>query len=174
MSGSTRRTAVRAGAIAVQWLFLTIGLGSLVMRSDTSYSDVLSPHLGAAPMFVGAAVAGLLLGLTVESPKLLIPLVLLLCLGAASFVGVLAYAPVADGLLVRTNVLDNFVTQRVVIVSVVLGMGALPAGLGGNMLGASLDFRQEILPRPEDIEDAREVPWWERRRDQSDERGHTS
>lgn len=174
MSGSTGRTIVRAIAIGVQWLGLTIGLGSLVMRSDTSFSDVISPHLGAAPMFFGAVIAGVLLGLTLESPKLLIPLVLLLCVGAASFIGVLVYSPVVDGLVVRTNALDNFVTQRTVVVSLVLGMGAVPGALVGNLLGPRLDFRQEIMPLPEDVAESQEVPWWERRGDQRDEQRHTS
>lgn len=165
-----RRTLIRAAVIGVQWLFLVFALGSLVMRSDTSFSDVVSPHLGAAPMFIGAIVAGALLGLTIESPKTLAPLVVLLCVVSAGAIGVLAYAPVIDGVQVRTTFLDNFVSQRVLIVSMILAIGAVPGSVGGNLLGAYLDFRQEIMPDPADLASSREVPWWERRSEQTGER----
>lgn len=164
-----RRTLVRAAAIGLQWLFLAIALGSLVMRSDTSFSDVVTPHLGAAPMFVGAVIAGALLGLTIESPKVLAPLVVVLCVVSAGAIGVMAYAPVVDGVQVRTTFLDNFVSQRVLIVSIILSIGAVPGSVGGNLLGAYLDFRQEIMPDPNELATSQEVPWWERRREQSGE-----
>jgi hypothetical protein len=163
MTPQTKRIAVRAVAIGVQWIFLTIALGSLVMRSDTSFADLISPHLGAAPMFVGAFVASMLLGLTVESPRYLAPLTLLMCLCSAAFIGVLTYAPVVDGVLVRTTGLDNYVTQRVLIVTILLIMAAIPGATMGNLLGAYLNIRQEVMPHPEDLVSETEIPWWDRR-----------
>lgn len=160
---TTQRIIVRSIAIGVEWLALTIALGSLVMRSDRSYDQLISPHFGAFPMFLGALVAGFLLGLTVESPRILAPLVIALALGAAMFVGVLAYAPVADGLLLRTAALDNYVSQRVILMFLILLIVSIPAAVGGNLLGTNLRVRQEIAPHPEDLEHEHETPWWEQR-----------
>lgn len=163
MSVSTRRTLVRATAIGVQWLFLVIALGSLVIRSDRAFDDVISPHFGSVPMVIGAIVAGFLLGLTIESPKVLGPLVVLLILCAACFIGVINYAPVVDGVLMRTTGLDNYVTQRVVIVTLILILGTAPGAIAGNLLGTLLNVRQEMMPDPQAVAEMEEVPWWERR-----------
>jgi hypothetical protein len=174
VDSQTQRTIIRASLIALQWLFLTVAVGSLVMRSDPSFSDVINPHLGAAPMFAGSFAAAFLLGLTLERPRYLVPLVISMCLGAAAFIGVLSYAPVVDGTLVRTTGLDNYVTQRVLIVTLLLAMAAVPGAAGGNLLGGYLNVRQEVLPNPEDLQAAEETPWWERRRGPSEERHHIS
>jgi hypothetical protein len=163
VSKSTR-IIIRAVAIGLQWLALTVALGSLVMRSDQSYEQLISPHFGALPVFLGAIVAGFLLGLTVESPRYLAPLVILMTLGAAMFVGVLAYAPVVDGLLLRTAALDNYVAQRAILMWLILLIVSVPAAVGGNLLGANLKTSQEIAPHPEDLRDSQEVPWWDQRR----------
>jgi hypothetical protein len=154
---------MRATLIGVQWICLTVALGSLVTRSEASWEPLISPHLGAAPMFLGAFVAALLIGLTVEAPRYMVPLVLSMCITAAGFVGVMSYAPVIDGVTIRTTTLDNWVLQRVIIVTILLSMAAVPGAAAGNLLGGFLDIRQEILAHPEDLKAAEEVPWWEQR-----------
>lgn len=165
MESRTNRIILRATLIGLQWLGLTIGLGSLVMRSDQSFSQVISPHFGVGPVIIGAIAAGFLLGLTVEAPRYLVPLVIMMCVGASSFVGIVSYAPVADGLILRTAALDNFVSQRILLMSLVMLMVIVPAAVAGNLLGANLRVRQEVAPHPEDLEYEQETPWWEQRHD---------
>jgi hypothetical protein len=173
VSKSTR-TIIRAIAIGLQWLALTSALGALVVRSDQSYEQLISPHFGALPVFIGALIAGFLLGLTIESPRWLAPLVILMALGSAMFVGVLAYAPVVDGILMRTASLDNYVAQRVILMALILLIVSVPSAVGGNLIGGNLNVRQEIAPHPHDLHDGNEVPWWEQRRPSSTdaERNH--
>jgi hypothetical protein len=163
MSDRRKRIIVRATAIGLQWAALTVLLGSIIMRSDASYNQLISPHLGGVYVFVGGVLAGFLLGLTVESPRFLAPMVILMCIGAAAFVGVLAYAPVWDGLIVRTTRLDNVVTQRALLMLFVVFMAAIPGAVAGNLLGSNLRVNQEIAPHPEELEDSGETPWWEQR-----------
>ena len=174
MSSRTKRVLIRATMIGLQWIALTVALGSLVMRSDQSYSQLISPHFGAGPVVAGALVAGFLLGLTVASPKYLAPLAIGMVLCASFAVGVLAYAPVVDGILLRTASLDNYVMQRAVLMSLILLIVTVPAAVGGNLLGAKLNIRQEIAPHPEDLAYEQEVPWWEQRHDRKSdhETGH--
>jgi hypothetical protein len=163
VSGRTRRIMIRATLIAIQWICLTVALGSLVTRSEASWASLISPHLGAAPMFIGAFVAALLIGLTVEAPRYMVPLVLLMCIAAASFVGVISYSPVVDGVTIRTTALDNWVLQRVVVVTILLTLAAVPGAAAGNLLGGFMDVRHEVAVHPEDASAAEEVPWWEQR-----------
>jgi hypothetical protein len=165
VSSRTQRIIIRVTVIGLQWVALTTALGSLVMRSDQSYSQLISPHLGAVPVFLGALVAGFLLGLTVESPKYLAPLVITMAIGAAMFIGILVYAPVVDGILLRSPSLDNYVSQRVILLALILIIVSIPAAVGGNLLGGYMNIRQEIAPHPEDLEYEQETPWWEQRHD---------
>lgn len=169
MTSRTQRMLVRGAAIGLQWVCLTVALGSLVMRSEQSFEQLISPHLGAAPMFIGAFVAALLLGLTVERPRSLVVLVLAMCFCSATSIAVLSYAPVVDGVLLRTTALDNYVAQRVLILTLLQLMAAGPGAAAGNLLGSFMNIRQEIMPHPEDLALEDEVPWWERRQRQSRE-----
>jgi hypothetical protein len=126
---------------------------------------LISPHLGAVPVFLGALAAGFLLGLTVESPKYLAPLVITMAIGASMFIGILVYAPVVDGILLRTPSLDNYVSQRVILLALILIIVSVPAAVAGNLLGGYMNIRQEIAPHPEDLEYEQETPWWEQRHD---------
>jgi hypothetical protein len=163
MTSRTQRVAIRATAIGAQWLALTIALGALVMRSDESFSEVISPNFGAMPVIFGAMLAAFLLGLTIESPRYLAPLVILMALVSSTFIGVISYAPIVEGLLVRTTSLDDFVAQRVIIMTLIMMLAMVPATVAGNLLGGRLNVRQEIAPHPEDLSEGQEVPWWERR-----------
>lgn len=163
MNSSQKRIIIRAIAIGLQWIALTIALGAVVMRADESYSEVISPTFGAAAVFFAAAIAGFLMGLTVEAPKFLAPMVILMAIVSASFIGVLTYAPVVDGVLVRTPSLDNWVSQRVILMALIIIMAMIPTSVGGNLLGGYLRIRQEIAPHPEDLAVEQEVPWWEQR-----------
>ncbi|TVR75639.1 MAG: hypothetical protein EA415_03300 [Sphaerobacteraceae bacterium] len=163
MTDRTKRVIIRAGAIGLQWIGLTIALGALVMRADASYSELITPSFGAAPVFFGAMIAGFLLGLTIESPRFLAPLVILMCMVASGFVGILTYAPVVDGILIRTPALDNYVSQRVILMTLIMIMAVIPSTVAGTLLGGNLRVRQEIAPHPEDLAVDDEVPWWEQR-----------
>jgi hypothetical protein len=174
MDDRNKRVIIRAIAIGVQWIALTGALGAIVMRTDDSFSQIISPTFGPAAVFFGAAIAGFLLGLTVESPRFLAPLVILMAFVAASFIGVLSYAPVVDGVLVRTASLDNWVSQRVILMSLIMFMAMIPTSVAGNLLGGHLRIRQEIAPHPEDMAHEHEVPWWEQRYGSGTEADSTS
>jgi hypothetical protein len=163
MTDRKKRVVIRATAIGLQWIGLTVALGALVMRADASYSELITPSFGAAPVFFGAVIAGFLLGLTIESPRYLTPLVILMCMVSSGFVGILSYAPVVDGILIRTPSLDNYVSQRVILMSLIMLMAVIPSTVAGNLLGGNLRIRQEIAPHPESFEVEQEVPWWEQR-----------
>jgi hypothetical protein len=163
VSDQRRRTLIRVLAIALQWVGVTTALGALAIRSDISFERFITPHWGAAPVFLGAFVGAFLLGLTLESPKALGALALLMCFVAASFVGIVLYAPVWDGTILRSNALDNFVSQRVLVLAMLMVMAALPGAAGGNLVGGWLDIRQEIMVDPRDLPDPNDEPWWEQR-----------
>jgi hypothetical protein len=165
LTARSRRVAIRALLIALQWVCVTVAVGSFVMRSEASLERLISPHLGAAPMFVAAFFGALLLGLTIESPRYMVPLVILMCLTAAAFIGVLTYAPVIDGAIIRTTTLDNWVLQRTIVVGILLLLAATPGAAAGNLLGGYLNVRHELFPHPEDLRENEEVPWWERRQE---------
>ena len=170
MENRRNRIIVRALAIGLQWIALTIALGAVVMRAEDSYSEIISPTFGPASVFLAAAIAAFLLGLTVESPRYLAPMVILMAITSASFIGVLSYAPVVDGVLVRTASLDNWVSQRVILMALIMIMAMIPSSVAGNLLGGFLRVRQEIAPHPEDLEVNHEVPWWEQRYGTGDDR----
>ncbi len=171
MNDRQKRILIRAFAIGLQWIALTIALGAIVMRAEDSYSEIVSPTFGAAAVFFAAAIAGFLIGLTVESPRYLAPLVILMAIVSSAFIGVISYAPVADGILVRTASLDNWVSQRVILMALIIIMAMIPTSVAGNLIGGYLRVRQEIAPHPEDLEVENEVPWWEQRYGSGKDRG---
>ena len=60
--------------IAAQWLLLMLAIAGGMTRSANALRDYVSPSLGDGWLTAGAFLAGLLLGLTVISPKALFPL----------------------------------------------------------------------------------------------------
>jgi hypothetical protein len=163
MTDERRRLVARILITIAQWLALTIALGALVVRSDTTFELLVTPHFGSAPMFIGAFVAAALLGATVDSIKALAPMLLLMCLGAASFIGLMNYAPVIDDVLIRTNALDNFIAQRVVVITILLTIVAIPGAAAGSLLGSVMDPRGELFVSYETTPNNAPAPWWERR-----------
>jgi hypothetical protein len=168
MARESQRTMIRALCIGLQWIAVTTVVGALAIRSDVAFERLITPHLGAGVMFVGAFVGAALLGLTVESPKALGALVLAMCVVSASFVALVLYAPVWEGIIVRTTALDNLATQRAMILALLMAMAALPGAALGNLAGGWLNPRHEILADPRDV-GAEEQPWWERRSQSSPE-----
>lgn len=163
MTSRNQRITLRVALISLQWLALTIAVGSFVMRSDASYEELITPHLGALPLVGAAIVAGFLLGITVEPPRVAVVLTLLMCFGAVTFVGIMAYAPVADGELLRTAALDNFVIRRMFLLMMIISIAAVPASIIGNLVGGNLNPDQEIARHPEDAYHQGKTPWWEQR-----------
>src|SRR5688500_4107772 len=79
--------------IAAPWLLLMLAIAGGMARSATALSDYVSPNLGDGWLTAGAFLAGLLLGLTVILPKALFPLVITMCMVAATIFGLIVYMP---------------------------------------------------------------------------------
>lgn len=156
----TARQAVRAGLIALQWLCLTAAMGALMVRTESSVEGLIGAQFDLSYVFLGAFIAGLLLGLSITKALVLFPLVVLMCVGAgAIFVGFL-FSPTWADITVRTTALENFATTRAVLYG---GLMLVPAGLGalaGHLLSGMIMDYGEILS-----EDAAATgpSWWDTR-----------
>lgn len=149
----------------MQWLALTIVLGAIIVRTEQTFEGLISPRFDSSSIFIGAFLASILLGLTIESPKMLTVAVALLCAGAALlFVGVL-YVPAWEGTILRTEALDNFAIDRSLVLTLLMLLPATVGGLAGYFLGGLLDSRQEVLSDVRD--DTSEQSWWTKRRDEA-------
>jgi hypothetical protein len=98
--------------IAAQWLLLMLAIAGGMARSANALRDYVSPNLGDGWLTAGAFLAGLLLGLTVISPKALFPLVITMCLVAAVIFGLIVYMPAWQGTLFRSTTLANYAQQQ--------------------------------------------------------------
>lgn len=159
----TQRQLARAGLLAVQWLCLTVALGALVIHSAPSVEGIVSPSVDGAYVFIGAFVAAVLLGMTITSPKVALPLSLLMCLVSASFLAAIIFAPSWWGITVRTQALENFATTRVMFYLVLMFLPAMIGAFLGTAFGSMLSDRHNLLPDPERELTQIDRSWWERR-----------
>ncbi len=145
--------------IAAQWLLLTLAMSGGMARSSNALRDYVSPNLGDGWLTFGALLAGFLLGVTVMSPKALIPLVLTMSLVAATIFGLVIYLPAWQGTLFRSTTLANYAQQQALF----LGIWTTVPAVIGSMIGYLLSggVRRAIELRIDGPDD-KHVPWWER------------
>lgn len=145
--------------IAIQWLLLTVAIASAMVRSSIALRDYVSPNLSDGWLTAGAFLAGLLLGLTVISPKVLFPLALAMCLVAATMFGLVIYMPAWQGTLFRSTTLANFAQQQALFLGAWSAAPALFGALIGYLLSGGIRRALEVR---HDGPDPDHVPWWER------------
>lgn len=164
MSDEARRARRRAQSsywllIAGQWLLLTLAVAGTMVRSSIALRDYVSPNLSDGWLAAVAFVAGLLLGMTVLSPKVLFPLALLMSLGAATIFGLVLYMPAWQGTLFRSTTLANFAQQQSLFVAIWTAAPALIGALIGYLASGSIRRALEIRRDGPAVE---HIPWWER------------
>lgn len=165
MNERRRRQLLRGVVVAIQAILLTIAVGALIVHADNSLEGLVTPRISFTPLFGGAFLAAVLMGLTVRKPIVLYPLVLLMSLGAASMLTALLLAPTWSGTIGRTNALENFATTRAFLFAGLVAVPMLIGALAGNLLSNLVGEWGEILPPIRDSAD--EMPsWWERRGDE--------
>ena len=154
-----RRTVNYWLLIAAQWLLLTLAIAAGMARSSIALHDYVSPNLSDGWLTAGAFLAGLLLGLTVISPKVLFPLVISMSMVAAAIFGLVIYMPAWQGTLFRSTTLANFAQQQALF----LGVWTMVPAIIGAMIGylVSGNIRRALEIR-RDGPDTEHVPWWER------------
>jgi hypothetical protein len=130
-----------------------------MLRCSKALRDYVSPSFGDGWLTGGALLAGLLLGLTVISPRVLVPLVIAMCMVAAVLFGLIIYLPAWQGTLFRSTTLSNYAQQQAFF----LGIWTLVPAMIGAMIGYLLagSVRRAIETR-RDGPDSERVPWWER------------
>jgi hypothetical protein len=161
----TRRQAYRAGLVSVQWILLTIALGAVVVYSADSMRGFVDPNLDGSLVFVGAFIAAFLLGMSIESFKLLMPLAILMCVAASLVFAMVLLAPTFANVTVRTPSLENYAATRVFLFTVLMFLPAVVGAGFGNLAGGFL--RDDILGPEEYVDGVDRSSWYERRQGQS-------
>lgn len=157
------RQIARAVLLALHWCLLTVAVGAVVVHSAPSLEGMVTPTIEGSYLFVAAFVASVLLGLTLTSPKVALPLSLLMCLVAASFFAAIMYAPARAGVTVWTQALENFVTTRVLFYLFLMFLPAMIGAFLGTAFGGMLSERHDLLHDQPDETAQVDRPWWERR-----------
>lgn len=157
----TRRELTRAGIVALQWLCLTLALGAVVVYASDGLEGYITPHLDGGLMFVGAFVAAFLLGLTIDSFKLLLPLAALMCVGAAFIFVLVLFAPSFAEVTVRTTALGNYAATRMLLYSVLM---FLPAVVGAGLGNLISDHLSDNVLGPERLRGGVDQTSWYARR----------
>lgn len=148
MDGRTEvgRTSARVAVVTAQWVLLSAALSAVTIYSSTSITGMVTPHIDGSWVLIGAFLTALLLGITIQSLKILIPATVLMWLVAAAMLCALFLAPTWDGTIVRTEAIENFAINQLVVLPLLM---ALPGGIGaicGHVLRHLLGHSQEILP----------------------------
>jgi hypothetical protein len=156
-----RRTLLRAGLIAGQWLLLSIALGAVIVRTERTFEGLIAPRYDSSSVFIAAFLCALLLGITIGAPRVLAAAVALMCLGATGLFVLMLYIPAWEGTVLRTEALDNFALDRALILPLLMALPASIGALGGWFLGAAFNPAQEVFPpdRPAGAEPS----WWSQR-----------
>ena len=158
---NNRNIAIRIGLVTLQWLLLTIALGAVVVYSADSLRGFISPNLDGSLVFLGAFLAAFVLGMSIESFKVLMPLTVLMCFAASLIFALVLFAPSFADVTVRTNALENYAATRVFLFSVLMFLpGLVGAGLG-NLAGGYL--RDDILGPEDEIDGVDHSSWYARR-----------
>jgi hypothetical protein len=157
----TRRTIARIGFVTVQWILLTIALGAVVVFSSDSLREFVEPSLDGSLIFFAAFIAAFVFGMSIESFKVLMPLVILMCLGASLVFAMVLLSPTFADVTVRTNSLENYAATRVFLFTVLMGLPALVGAGFGNLAGGFV--RDDILGPEDQIDGVDRSSWYERR-----------
>jgi hypothetical protein len=135
----SRRTKLLAVvAVGLQWLLLTIALGTIIVYTDQSMEGLLGYQLNGGYAFFGAALIGFLMGATIERSPALVTMVIASCAGGAGIYVAVLFLPVWTGTLVHTVGLENFATTRAMLY---FGLAAVPVSLGamaGRLLATTI------------------------------------
>ena len=156
-----RKIALRVGLIAVQWVLLTIALGAVVVYSADSLRAFIEPNLDGSMVFLGAFVAAFVLGMSIESFKVLMPLAVLMCIVAAMIFAMVLFSPTFADVTVRTNAMENYAATRVFLFTVLMFLPALVGAGFGNLAGGYL--RDDILGPENEYEGVDQSSWYARR-----------
>lgn len=159
----SRAHLIRVGLIALQWTMLTLALGAIVVYSSDSLEGYISPRIDASFLFLGAFVAAFLLGTSIESFKVLMPLAVLMCFGASMVFVMVLFAPSFADITVRTTALENYAATRVFLFSTLMFLPAVVGAGFGNLAGGAL--RDNILGPEDGRHGVDRTSWHERRRD---------
>lgn len=157
----TRPLLVRLGLVVLHWILLTIALGAVIVYSADSLQAFLSPTLDGSLIFVGAFVAALLLGISIESFKVLMPATVVMCFVASMIFVMVLFGPTFVDVTVRTNALENYAATRVFLFMVLMFLPAIVGAGIGNFIGGYL--RDDIYGpgEPDQIDN---TSWFEQRR----------
>jgi hypothetical protein len=161
MPAITRPLLIRIGLIALQWVMLTLALGAVIVYSADSLQAFLSPNLDGSLIFVGAFVAALLLGMSIDSFKVLVPLTFLMCFGASMVFVAVLFSPTFVDVTVRTNALENYAATRVFLFMVLMFLPAVVGAGLGNFLGG---YVGDNVFGPEEPAMVDNTSWYEQRR----------
>jgi len=157
----TRRTIARIGLVTVQWILLTIALGAVVVFSSDSLREFIEPTLDGSLIFFAAFIAAFVLGMSIESFKVLMPLAILMCFGASLVFAMVLLSPTFADVTVRTNSLENYAATRVFLFTVLMGLPALVGAGFGNLAGGFV--RDDILGPEDQVDGVDRSSWYERR-----------
>lgn len=158
----TRRQLLRIGIIALQWLLLTIALGAVVVYSSDALEGFITPNLESGFMFFGAFVFAFLMGISIESFKVLMPLAVLMCIGASIVFIMVVFSPTYAEVTIRTTQLENYATTRAFLFTVLMFLPAVVGAGFGNLAGGY--FRDDVLSDDQDADNrAASTSWYERR-----------
>ena len=160
----TRRQLARVGILALQWLLLTIALGAVVVYSADSFEGHITPNLDGSLIFLGAFVAAFVLGMSVESFKVLMPLTLLMIFGAGLVFVFVLFAPSYAEVTIRTTALENHAATRVFLFSALMFLPAVVGAGFGNLAGG---YFQDNILGPLDQQDGVDMSSWYARRNQA-------
>lgn len=138
-----RNHVLRIAIVALQWLMLTTALGALVVYSSDALEGFISPNLEGGFMFFGAFVFAFLLGTSIDSFKVLMPLAVLMCLGASFIFVMVVFAPTFAEVTIRTTQLENYATTRAFLFTLLMFLPAVVGAGFGNL--ASGYLRDDIL-----------------------------
>ncbi len=146
------------GLLAVQWVMLVIAHTAVLAYAGRPLERYVTPHISDSWIILSGIVAGLLLGITVRSIPVLLPLLFLLCTVSATIYGLVIYAPSMMDIIARVTVFQNYAMQQAVF----MGLWSLLPVLGGALVGQIVGggIRRAAFPDP-DAEGM--TPWWETR-----------
>jgi hypothetical protein len=114
-------------AALIQWIFMSIALGAMIIYTDRSLEGLLGFHLDSGYAFLGGSIVGFLMGATIDRTKLLILMVVSSCAAGAGIYVALLFYPVWTGTLVQTVGLENFASTRALLY---FGISLVPVSLG--------------------------------------------
>lgn len=157
-----RKIAIRVALISLQWVLLTLALGAVVVYSADSLRSFIEPNLDGSMVFVAAFITAFLLGMSIDSFKVLMPLAVLMCLTAAMVFAMVLFAPSFADVTVRTNSLENYAATRVFLFTVLMFLPAIVGAGFGNLAGGYL--RDDILGPENEYDGVDQSSWYVRRK----------